>query len=244
MVVAVLIRLFVKESPVIENRKKEAKPQPVPKADVVSTAFKQKKGKSFIVAMGLRFAQGGNSGLLKTFMAGFVAQTVLHDESGAAEMMTTTIMFASIVAFITIPLTGVLGDKLGRRRMYLVLNSAVIVLAIPVVFMISTGAYLMIIFSYIIIENLAVEGTFALENVTLAELFGSKNRLTLTALAKEIAGLIATGFGPTIAALLVAIWGWVPLAIMMMLFSGVAVASALWMPEVAGRDLNDENDAF
>lgn len=41
----------------------------------------------------------------------------------------------------------------------------------------------------IVIHNCAVLGLFALENITMAEMFGCKNRFTRMAISKEIGGL-------------------------------------------------------
>ena len=37
--------------------------------------------KSFWLATGLRFGQAGNSGLIQTFLAGYLVQTLLFDKS-------------------------------------------------------------------------------------------------------------------------------------------------------------------
>ncbi|MDI8993195.1 hypothetical protein MJI20_32170, partial [Salmonella enterica subsp. enterica serovar Anatum] len=38
-----------------------------------------------------------------------------------------------------------------------------------------------------------------LENITMAEIFGSRNRFTRMAISKEAGGLVAVGFGPVLA---------------------------------------------
>ena len=62
----------------------------------------------------------------------------------------------------------------------------------------------------------------------MAELFGSLHRMTLMAMAKETGGLIATGFGPLIAAALVTAMSgsWIPIAIMIIIFSLITFFSA------------------
>jgi MHS family metabolite:H+ symporter-like MFS transporter len=66
------------------------------------------------------------------------------------------------------------------------------------------------------------------------------------ALAKEIAGAVATGFGPVVAAGLVsaATGSWVPIAVMIIFFSASAFVSALLSKDPTGRDLNDLHDAM
>lgn len=55
----------------------------------------------------------------------------------------------------------------------------------------------------IVIHNFAVLGLFALENITMAEIFGSRNRFTRMAISKRLGGLVAVGFGPVLAGIFV-----------------------------------------
>ncbi len=73
-----------------------------------------------------------------------------------------------------------------------------------------------IMVALIVIHNCAVLGLFALENITMAEMFGCKNRFTRMAISKEIGGLSLP--------VLVLSWrvfctmteSWYPIAIMIM----------------------------
>ena len=56
--------------------------------------------------------------------------------------------------------------------------------------------------------------------------------------------MITTGFGPLVAGGLVALTGsWIPLAVLVIIYCLVLVATALFMPETAGRDLTSLEDA-
>ncbi|MBQ4797049.1 MFS transporter, partial [Pectobacterium versatile] len=87
-------------------------------------------------------------------------------------------MLSSIIGFITIPLLGWLSDKFGRRLPYIIMNISAMLLAYPTLSIIVNKdmGVSAIIAGIIIIHNIAVLGLFALENITLAELFGSRNR--------------------------------------------------------------------
>ncbi|MFT8425138.1 MAG: MFS transporter [Liquorilactobacillus sp.] len=239
MIAAILIRLFIKESPVMAEKKKllieERKED---STDNIKTSKNLHKG--FLVGLGLRFGQAGNSGLLQTYIAGFIV-TVLAMQKTVA---TDANIISSLISFITIPVVGYLGDKFGRRLMYMILSLAMAFYAIPIMLMINSKNIVVLTISLIIGLNLGVQGLFALENVTLAELFGSKNRVTLVSLAKEIAGVIATGFGPVIAAAWVAAMlnSWWPIAIMVIVFSLITFFSAYVSKDTTGRDLNDLDD--
>ncbi|MNC54973.1 hypothetical protein D3C75_1044800 [compost metagenome] len=98
--------------------------------------------------------------------------------------------------------------------------------------------------SIIIIHNVAVLGLFALENITMAEMFGSRNRFTRMAISKEAGGLVAVGFGPVLAGIFCNMTdSWWPIAVMMILYSVIGLLAAILMPEVRDRDLSLAEDA-
>ena len=200
------------------------------------------KSKSFWLATGLRFGQAGNSGLLQTFLAGYLVQTLLFDKA----IPTDALMISSVIGFITIPLLGWLSDKVGRRLPYIIINISAIILAYPMLSIIVDKSYSAgtIMASLIVIHNIAVLGLFALENITMAEMFGSRNRFTRMAISKEAGGLVAVGFGPVLAGIFCNMTGsWMPIVVMLVCYSIIGLISAILMPEVRDRDLSLLNDA-
>ncbi len=154
-------------------------------------------------------------------------------------------MFSSIIGFMTIPLLGWLSDKFGRRIPYIILNISAILLAYPMLSIIVDKSMpaSTIIVSIIIIHNFAVLGLFALENITMAEIFGSRNRFTQMAIAKEAGGLVAVGFGPVLAGIFCNMAGsWWPITVMLIIYSCIGLLSAIKMPEVKDRDLSIPED--
>ena len=244
MIAAILIRLFVKESPVMAAKKKLLEEEREKQlAGDISVRQEQKKGKkSFIVALALRFGQAGNSGLMQTYLAGFIVTVLAMQKTVATEAN----IISSFVSFLTIPFVGWLGDKIGRRKMYMILSLATAIYAIPMMLLFETKDPVILTIAMVIGLNVGVQGLFALENVTMAELFGARHRVTAISLAKEIAGLVATGFGPIIAAAAVtAMMGsWIPLAVMIIVFSLSSFFGAYVSEDTTGRDLNELDDAM
>lgn len=244
MIAAILIRLFVKESPVMAAKKKLLEEEREKQlAGDISVRQEQKKGKkSFIVALALRFGQAGNSGLMQTYLAGFIVTVLAMQKTVATEAN----IISSFVSFLTIPFVGWLGDKIGRRKMYMILSLATAIYAIPMMLLFETKDPVILTIAMVIDLNVGVQGLFALENVTMAELFGARHRVTAVSLAKEIAGLVATGFGPIIAAAAVtAMMGsWIPLAVMIIVFSLSSFFGAYVSEDTTGRDLNELDDAM
>ncbi|WP_406025565.1 MHS family MFS transporter [Nocardioides sp. NBC_00850] len=248
MLFAVWVRTHVKESPVFDARPdvvdgvalSKAEVQEVADKSVLEAALKQRKGKAFALALALRFGQAGNSGLIQTFLVGYIATTLLLDK----EVATEAIMYGSIAGFATVPLVGALGDRFGRRTIYIALSLATIVFAFPMLLLVTGGTTAGLMFGMIAGLNLGVLGLFALESVTMAELFGARTRFTQLALAKEIGGILATAIGPVIAASLTAATGsWWPIAAMLVVYSTITLVAAAVAPETRGRDLVRLEDA-
>jgi len=251
MLFAVWIRRSLKESPVFEQRadvvdgvalsKREiAAADELANTSAIEAALHQRKGKAFLIALGLRFGQAGNSGLIQTFLIGYLATVLLVDKS----VGTTAIVYGSLLGFLTIPVMGLLGDRFGRKPLYLVLSSLTALFAIPMMLMVTSGNTALITIALVIGLNLGVLSLFAMESVTMAEFFGARTRFTQLALAKEIGGILATAIGPLLAATLTAITGqWWPLAAMLIGYSLITLISAAVGPEVRGRDLVRLEDA-
>lgn len=236
MIFAIWLRMNLKESPVFEKVNDAQSVQPD------TSLGSMVKSKSFWLATGLRFGQAGNSGLIQTFLAGYLVQTLLFDKA----IPTDALMISSILGFISIPLLGWLSDKVGRRLPYIILNISAILLAYPMLSIIVDKSYApgTIMLSIIVIHNFAVLGLFALENITMAEMFGSRNRFTRMAISKEAGGLVAVGFGPVLAGIFCNITGsWWPIVAMLVAYSAIGLVSAILMPEVRARDLSAAHDA-
>mgnify|MGYP001211816385 FL=1 len=241
MIFAIWLRLNLKESPVFEQVSEDSGLQKE-MATQEGSFSAMLKSKSFWLATGLRFGQAGNSGLLQPFLAGYLVQTLLFDKA----IPTDALMISSIIGFITIPFLGWLSDKVGRRTPYIIVNISAIILAWPMLSIIVDKSYSAstIMASLIVIHNIAVLGLFALENITMAEMFGSRNRFTRMAISKEAGGLVAVGFGPVLAGIFCNMTGsWMPIVIMLVCYSIIGLISALLMPEVRDRDLSLLNDA-
>ncbi|MFI8525892.1 MFS transporter [Promicromonospora sukumoe] len=248
MIFAVWIRRNVKESPVFEARPDvvdgvaltRAEVKEAETAPVLEAAISQRKGKAFFLALALRFGQAGNSGLVQTFLVGYIATSLAMDRA----LPTEAIMWGSIAGFVTVPLVGMLGDRFGRRAIYTALSLLTIAFAFPMMLMITSGSTAALLFGMIAGLNLGVLGLFALESVTMAELFGARTRFTQLALSKEIGGILATAIGPVIAASLTAATGsWWPIAAMLIVYSTITLVAARLSPETQGRDLVQLEDA-
>jgi MHS family metabolite:H+ symporter-like MFS transporter len=243
MIFAVWLRRSLKESPVFEERADVVDGRALDRAEassVLEAGLHQRKGKAFFLALGLRFGQAGNSGLVQTFLVGYIATTLLIDRS----VPTDAIVYGSLLGFATVPIVGLLGDRFGRRPMYIALSVLTVVLAFPLLLLITSGSTVALVIGMVLALNIGVLGLFSLESVTMAELFGARTRFTQLALAKEIGGILATAIGPVVAATLTAVTGsWWPIAAMLVAYSLITLVATVLSPETRGRDLVALEDA-
>ena len=253
MVFAVWVRFNLKESPVFEARGDVVDGEAVAAGEIEDhdaqqaeevAEFRQARPltvKSVAVAFLLRFGQAGNSGMIQTYLISFMTVFLMLDK----QLSTEVVIFSSLAAFVTVPVVGLLGDRFGRKTMYTIMSAVALVVAIPCILLIVSGVTWQVILGYVVLHNLAVMSLASMENLALPEIFGARNRYQATAVVREIAAIVATGATPVIAAAIVAATGsWIPVAVIIMFFSACALFAAVWMKEVAGRDLTDPNPAM
>ncbi|WP_299037619.1 MFS transporter [uncultured Pseudokineococcus sp.] len=251
LLMTVYIRRHLKESPVFEQRADVQDGVALTRAEiaaqesaadrgVIESGLEQRKGRAFFLAFGLRFGQAGNSGIIQTFLLGYLATELLLEGT----VGTTAILIGSAIGFLTVPLAGMAGDRFGRRPVYTVLTIFTMAYAFPMVAMLDTRDPLLVSIAIVVALNLGVLGLFSMESVTMAELFGGRSRFTQLALAKEIGGVLATAIGPVLAAALTVATGsgW-PIAVMIVAYSACALVAARLAPETRGRDLVQLQDA-
>jgi MHS family metabolite:H+ symporter-like MFS transporter len=243
---ALWMRRNLKESPVFEaTREQEIADAAAAAASAANStapsAKTKRKGKAFFLAMALRIGESGNSAMIQTFLIGYIVTGLSMDKS----VGTFALLIGSILGFATVPLAGWLSDRVGRRTMYRVLSGFQMLFAIPALLMMQTRDPFLVSLALIIGLSVSVLGMFSVQSAYVSELFGSRNRYTQLALAKEIGGVLSGGLAPIIAAGLLALFtnSWWPVAAMMVLYSAIAFVATFLAPETKGRDLTLVEDA-
>ncbi|WP_426987489.1 MFS transporter [Pseudarthrobacter sp. Y6] len=253
---ALWMRRNLKESPVFEATREQEIADAAAAAAVAAksgtavgqsaqasapTTKAKRKGKAFFLAMALRIGESGNSAMIQTFLIGYIVTGLSMDKS----VGTFALLIGSFLGFATVPLSGWLSDEVGRRTMYRALSGFQMCFAIPALLMMQSRDPFLVSLALIIGLSVSVLGMFSVQSAYVNELFGSRNRYTQLAMAKEIGGVLSGGLAPIIAAGLLALFtnSWWPVAGMMVLYSAVAFVATFFAPETKGRDLTLVEDA-
>ena len=236
-IVALIIRRKLDETPVfIATAKVADTEERTPFRDILTTSRRP-----FLIAMGLRIGESGPSSLFQSFLLGYIATVLLMDRSIGAQ----AVFIASIIGFATVPLAGWLSDRFGRRIVYRLISGFQTLWIFPTFLLLNSREPALMTLAIVVGVAVGVLGLYSVQSSYLPELFGSNNRYTGLAVAKEFGSIISGGIAPLVAAALLG-WfssSWIPIAIYGVVMAGIAFATTFVAPETRGRDLTLVEDA-
>lgn len=237
-IAAYIIRRKVKESPVFEELKVEGvierKKSPV--ADVMKHGWRHVLRVFF-----MNVGANAHSYIFQVFAGAYLINQVGVDAKWIPKFLLIGAVFACFSAFAF----GVMSDKFGRKRMYLITTGFLFLFAAPAFMLMTTGNLVIICIVIVIGFMVASQGTVGVQGAYFPEMFGSRYRYAGVALGREFSSVFGGGLAPMICAALVqwATGSWWPVAIYMMVIMGITFGVTLFAPETRDRDLLLEEDA-
>lgn len=201
MVVGLVIRMKVSETPEYEAARKAMAEKKGPKSIPLVTVLKYNKKQIFSGVL------GGLAPLsFSTFAAAFLlnyAVQVGHARSDALIAMTV----ANFFNIFTLPLFGALSDKVGRRPLMLTGGIAGIVMIWPIFLLVQNLSFFTLLLAMVLampIIQALMGGVF---NTWISEKFAADVRYSGIALTFQIASTLGAGLSPLIAATLLSASG-------------------------------------
>ncbi|QGK70530.1 MFS transporter [Allosaccharopolyspora coralli] len=193
VVVGLWIRLSVAESPVFVEAKRRADQGPVqespPAVEVV-----RKQWREVLLAMGARFGENVSYYVITAFILVYLTTFVGLPKS----LGLNAVLIGSAIHFVSIPLWGILSDRIGRRPVYLI--GAVGMAAWGFVFftMLDTGSFGLIALATTV--GLVLHGAmYGPQAAFFSELFGTRVRYSGASIGYQLASIVAGGLSPLIA---------------------------------------------
>jgi MHS family shikimate/dehydroshikimate transporter-like MFS transporter len=228
LVVGLVIRLKIAETPAFEEVKQAGRQERIP----LLTALRRYP-RNILVAFGVRVGEAGTSQIYQPFAISYVTTTLGYGQGVAL----TGVVLYNIVGLALIPVAGALSDRVGRRPVYLVGGLFVAASAFPYFWLLGSGSTAL---AWTAMALAALGGAVcmsSLQPTLFAEMFGVGVRYSGMSFAYQLSAMIA-GFVPAIAtSFLVASGGasW-PIAVLTAALGLISVVATLFLRETREVD--------
>jgi MFS transporter, MHS family, shikimate and dehydroshikimate transport protein len=233
VIIGLVIRLKLMESPAFERVKETQTEARKPIVDVV-----RKYPRDVITAMGMRVAENGCFYILTVFVLAYG-----EDELGLEkDTMLNGVIIAAALGLVTVPLWGSLSDRVGRRPLYLAGAVVTTLWAFPLFGLINTESPVLIWLSIAVGVNIGHDLMYGPQAAYFSELFGTRVRYSGASLGYQLASVFAGGFAPLIATALLAAGGWTLVAWYMVAMGVISVVATLYARETYTTDIESDDD--
>jgi MHS family metabolite:H+ symporter-like MFS transporter len=236
ILVALFIRMRLKESPTFVELEKHEQVAEHPMKEIFTHSFG-----SVLRGIGLRMAENGGSYMFNSLAVAYATGTIMISKS----IGPIAVAVASLIGIFTVPLAGWLSDRVGRIPVYRFGSVVLLVLAFPSWYLISLGQAWLVIVVIAVMIGFGVNTMLGAQCAQLPELFGNKHRYLGVAVSREFSAVIAGGLAGVLGAYLIKAFdgSWVPLGIYAFVLAAITFATTFVTPETVARDLTRINDA-
>ena len=227
------IRLGILETPVFQKLLDTNKTEKAPISEVI-----KKQPKEIILSALLRLSEQAPFYIFTAFIFAYAVGT-LHM---SWDLILSAVMVAACVSFITIPLSGHISDRIGRRRMYLIGVVLTGLFGFLYFGMVDTAIPLAV-FIAIVLSLIPHDIQYGPQAALIAESFTPRLRYSGASLGYQLASVIAGGPAPIIATALFATYhSGYAIAIFIAACAVVSAIAAAFMPDYTGKDISAEYD--
>jgi metabolite-proton symporter len=227
------IRLGILETPVFRQLLSTRRIERAPIIEVIN-----KQPREIVLSALLRMAEQAPFYIFTAFIFAYAVGTLQMSR----DLVLAAVLTAACVSFVTIPLSGHLSDRIGRKRMYLI-GAVVTGLFGFLYFGMVDTAIPWVVFIAIVLSLIPHDMLYGPQAALIAEAFTPRLRYSGASLGYQLASVIAGGPAPLIAtALFAAFHSGHAIAIYIAFCAVVSLASTALMPDYTGRDISMEYD--
>jgi MFS family permease len=157
-------------------------------------------------------------------------------------LLLTAVLTASVVSFFSIPLSGHLSDRIGRKRMYLI-GAAVTGVFGFIYFALLNTMVPAWIFLAIVLSLIPHDMMYGPQAALIAECFTGRLRYSGASIGYQLASVFAGGPAPLIAtALFAGFKSGYAIALYIFACAVISLAAAALLPDYTNRDISAEYD--
>jgi metabolite-proton symporter len=227
------IRLRILETPVFRNLVVERK---IERAPILEVCRKQ-PGTIILTALA-RTSEQAPFYIFTAFIFAY-GTTTLHV---SRDLMLAGVLAAVCLSAVTIPLSGYLSDRIGRKRMYIIGAATMGVFGFIYFGLVDTGSPALI-FLAIVLSLIPHDMQYGPQAALIAESFTPRLRYSGASIGYQLASITAGGPAPLIAtALFAAYKSGTPIAIYILITAVISIIATMFLKDYTGQDISAEYD--
>ncbi len=227
------IRLGILETPTFRRLAAQNKLEQAPSLEVI-----KRQPKEIILTALVRMAEQAPFYIFTAFVFTY-GTTVLGT---SRDLILVAVLTASVVSFFTIPFSGHLSDRIGRRKMYLLGAATTGAFGFLYFFMLNTAVPGWI-FLAIVLSLIPHDMMYGPQAALIAESFTGRLRYSGASLGYQLASVIAGGSAPLIAtALFASFKSGYAIAAYILACSIISLISAALLKDYTNKDISAEYD--
>ena len=232
--VGLWIRLGILETPVFQKLLESDKIEKAPILEVI-----KKQPREIILSALARMSEQAPFYIFTAFIFAYAVNTLKMNR----DFILAAVMAAAAVSFVTIPLSGHISDRIGRRKMYLIGVVATGLFGFLYFGMVDT-AIPSAVFIAIVLSLIPHDIQYGPQAALIAEAFTPRLRYSGASLGYQLASIIAGGPAPLIATWLLATYhtGY-SVAVYIAACAVISAVATAFMPDYTGKDISREYDA-
>lgn len=224
VIVGLIIRAKVPESPVFEDVKESGKIVKAPIVEVVKTDWR-----NILRGIGLRIAETAGYAVSITYMISYLKGAELATRAETIGALCIASALGIVATFAWASLT----DKIGRRPLYIWVCAFGIPFGVLMFMFVNTGLFLVIVATFAVAYGVCQNALAGAQGGWFPELFNANTRSSGASLAYQISA-IASGFTPFITTLLFEAFSWWGPALLFSAYMAIGLVAALLTRETWG----------
>ena len=224
VIVGLIIRARVPESPVFEDVKQTGKIVKAPIVEVFKTDWR-----NILRGIGLRVAETAGYAVSITYMISYLKSAKL---ATATETLVALCIASAVGIFATVAWAR-LTDRVGRRPVYLWVCAFGIPFGVLMFMLVNTGLFLLIVATFIVSYGVSQNALAGAQGAWFPELFTANTRASGASLAYQISAMVS-GFTPFITTLLYEAFGWIGPALLFSAYAAIGLWAAIVTRETWG----------
>ncbi|ULG71475.1 MFS transporter [Macrococcus brunensis] len=181
--------------------------------------------KEVLITSGAKFVETAPFYIFGTFVVGYATTTL----NLKFEHIMLIVMAAAILTTLMIPLYGRLSDRVGRRKLYLIGATAMMLYSFPYFWLLEQRSTVMVLIATIIGLSIIWSPITAVLGTMFSEVFSKEVRYTGVTLGYQFGAALAGGTAPMIAEYLMGRFNhsYVPVAIYLMVIAAISITAVL-----------------